>query len=228
MKLYGDVRSPDTRKIRLLLAEKRRHAEFVAVDCLSGEHKRAAHRLRHPFGELPVLEEDDGFCLYEMGAILRYLDDGPHGAPLTPAGPRARARMEQWLGVEQTYLKPALQTLHYQLLLRGDFGEWPDEVEVKRALGEARQTLDVLSRALGEGASEFLAGEAFSLADLSFMPSYQFLLDFAPSALAPRRPALERWWQRVSARSSYAALLAPGSSLGSHAAAQHPVPVHLR
>lgn len=204
MKLFGDVQSPETHTVWLALAEKRAHAAFVAVDCLSGEHKRAAHRARHPFGELPVLEQDDGFRVYEVGAILRYLDLALGGTPLMPEGPRERARMEQWLSVEQSYLRPAVRTLRYAWHLCAQFGDQPDELEVKGALAEACHVFEVLDGALSE--TDYLAGDSFSLADLVFIPSYQFLLRGARAGDFAARPRVSDWWRRVRERESFAAL----------------------
>jgi glutathione S-transferase len=50
--------------------------------------------MRHPFGRVPVLEYD-GFMLYETQAILRFLDRILPSPTLTPADPKAAARMDQ-------------------------------------------------------------------------------------------------------------------------------------
>ena len=60
MKLYGHYISLTTLQVMALLAEKGSSAELVLVDVFAGEQKRAPHRARHPFGYIPVLE-DDGF-----------------------------------------------------------------------------------------------------------------------------------------------------------------------
>jgi glutathione S-transferase len=40
---------------------------------LPGESKSPEYLKLHPFGRMPVIE-DDGFWLYETQAILRYID----------------------------------------------------------------------------------------------------------------------------------------------------------
>src|ERR1043166_1074933 len=105
MKLYGHPLSSCTRKVRLTAAEKNAPLDLVPVDLFSGEHKQPAHLARHPFGVVPVLD-DDGFLLYESRAIVRYLDARFAGPSLVPAEPRDRARMDQWLSVDQSYVAP--------------------------------------------------------------------------------------------------------------------------
>ena len=92
MKLYGHPWSINTRKSLMTLGEKGHDAELVVVNLPGGEHKQAAHIARHPFGKVPVLD-DDGFVVYEARAINRYLDEKLDGPRLTPRDPRAAARV---------------------------------------------------------------------------------------------------------------------------------------
>src|SRR5690349_9913106 len=117
MKLFGNPFSSCTRKALIVLAEKRADATLVSVDLLQGEHKGPAHLARHPFGVIPVLD-DDGFVLFESRAILRYLDARLPGPSLTPSGLRDRARMDQWLSVDQSYVAPPIRSLVMQTIVR--------------------------------------------------------------------------------------------------------------
>jgi glutathione S-transferase len=186
--------------VLLVLAEKGHTAELVQVDLPTGEHLRSAHLMRHPFGKIPVLEQDD-FVLYESTAIMRYLDETLPGLALTPGAARERARVDQLLSVETAYLAPAVGTLTAQLVTRPQFGVRPDPIEVSQARGDVSETLDVLERALHNPESgAFLAGTLFSLADIAFMPSVQFLIEAGQSDLIQARPHLALWWHAVRAR----------------------------
>lgn len=205
MKLHGHPLSPCTRKVLATAAEKTASVDLVTVDLFTGEHKQADHLARHPFGVIPVLE-DDGFVLYESQAIMRYLAAGPGGPPLVPVAARDRARMDQWLSVAQSYIAPHARTLAVQRMVhrpRGLALDLPAIAEAERALRLAFATLD---RALT--GARYLAGEAFSLADLGVMP-YLASPAVAESAnlLADLRH-LERWWQDVSVRPSWRAITA--------------------
>jgi len=63
------------------------------------------HLIRHPFGHIPVMDHGD-FRLYEMQAILRYLDRIIPEPSLTPRDPRAEARMNQICGITDWYFMP--------------------------------------------------------------------------------------------------------------------------
>jgi glutathione S-transferase len=200
MKLYGHSLSSCTRKVLLTAAEKDAPIDLVPVDLFTGEHKQPAHLARHPFGVVPVLD-DAGFVLYESRAIVRYLDGRLAGPPLTPAAPRDRARMDQWLSVDQSYVAPHVRTLAIQRLLRPRDGLAPEPAVVgdaERALGQAFAALD---RALGD--ARFLAGAAFSLADISLMPYVAGLAMVEAAHVIGDLRHLGRWWSEVSSRTSW-------------------------
>ena len=167
MKVYGHPLSTCTRKVLFLLAEKGARAELVHVDLFAGEHKSAAHVARHPFGVIPVLD-DDGFVLFESRAMLRYLDDTLEGPRLTPSAPRAVARMQQWLSVDQSYVAPHVRALAMQRIVRKHEGLEPDAAAVDAAEAALAHALRVVDAALAS--DPFLAGDALSLADVSMLP----------------------------------------------------------
>jgi glutathione S-transferase len=202
MKLYGHPHSACTRKVLLTCAEKGHDLELVHVDLMTGEHNRPAHLARHPFAKIPVLE-DGLFTLYESGAIMRYLDQKLFGMKLTPSSPRELGRMEQWLSVEPANLSPSIWTLMYQLQVRPRFGEQADEAELARGRKEASHVLAVLDRELAQrGDSGYLAGYTYTLADICFMPSFQFLEEAGEGQLIAAHAHTSNWWTRVSARPS--------------------------
>src|SRR4051812_31442136 len=105
MKLFGHPLSSCTRKVLVTLAEKETDVDLTTIDLFTGAHKQPDHLARHPFGMIPVLD-DDGFVLLESRAIIRYLDARLPGVPLTPRAPKEVARMDQWLSVDQSYVAP--------------------------------------------------------------------------------------------------------------------------
>ncbi|KYF91714.1 glutathione S-transferase [Sorangium cellulosum] len=200
MKLYGHPMSTCTRKVLTVLAEKGHEAQVVVVDLMKGEHKQPDHLARHPFGVIPVLEDGD-FSLYESRAIIRYLDQKLPGASLTPTELRARALMDQWLSVEQSYFStPAIKIL-YQRVIMPMIGQQGDESIVEAAKGEVARTLDVVDKALGN--QEYIAGSSYSLADISFMPYLQCLVASKVGELITDRQNVAAWWKRLSARPAW-------------------------
>ncbi|WP_437774307.1 glutathione S-transferase family protein [Sorangium sp. So ce1097] len=200
MKLYGHPMSTCTRKVLTVLAEKGHEAQFVLVDLMKGEQKTPEYLARNPFGVIPVLEDED-FTLYESRAIMRYLDQKLPGAPLTPTELRARALMDQWISVEQSYLStPAIKIL-FQRVIHPMRGQQSDESVVDASKGEIARALDVVDKAVA--GQEYLAGSRFSLADISWMPYLGCLEISKVGELITDRPNVAAWWKRISARPSW-------------------------
>src|ERR1035438_9175029 len=88
--------SPFARAVLATLEEK--GAPYRVSPVAPGTFRSPEHLARHPFGRVPVLEHD-GFTIYETQAILRYLDRVLPAPALTPADPRAAARMDQAMNV---------------------------------------------------------------------------------------------------------------------------------
>lgn len=204
MKLHGHPLSSCTRKVLVTLAEKGAKAELSVVDLLAGEHRGPAHVARHPFAMIPVLE-DEGFVLYESRAILRYLDRKLPGVSLVPRDTREIARMDQWLSVNQSYVAPHVSALVAERVVKPKLGGPADAERISGAEAGLSRALGVLDAALRE--SPFLAGEAFSLADISLMPYVAALPLVGADALIGGVPNVARWWERVSSRPSWAAAI---------------------
>src|SRR5690242_10292528 len=184
MKVYGNPHSTCTRKVLTTLAEKNHPAEFINVDLGKGEHKQPAHLARQPFGVVPVLEDDD-FRMYESRAIIRYLDARLPGVALTPKDQRARGRMEQWISVEQSYFNGPAMRIIMQLHFGPMRGAAPDMAVVEQAKRDLQRPLDVIDQALA--GTPYLAGEAFSLADISWMPYVEYLFSSKQGELITSR-----------------------------------------
>jgi glutathione S-transferase len=208
MKVYGYPLSTCTRKVLTVLAEKKYTAEFIPIDILKGEQKQPSYLSRHPFGVVPVLE-DNGFSLYESRAIIRYLDDKLGGTKLTPQGREDKARMDQWISVEQSYFSgPALQMIK-QLYFAPAAGGKPDTTIVAEARPRVERALEVADKALTT--HDYLAG-TFSLADITWMPYVEYLFASKVGDLVTNRKYLSAWWNRVSERPSWREVSRLGTS----------------
>jgi glutathione S-transferase len=182
--------SPFGRSVLATLIEKNVHWRLAPV--APGTLKSEAHMARHAFGRVPVLEHE-GFELYETAAILRYIDRVIPTPMLTPADPRAAARMDQVMNISDWYLFQGVgNKIGFQRVVKPMVLGLPcDEAECEAAMPQARLVIRVLSRLLGDG--EWFAG-TFSLADLMAFPHLD-MLSMTPewkelSALAPNVAAL--------------------------------------
>jgi glutathione S-transferase len=200
MKLYGHPMSTCTRKVLTVLQEKGHEAQFVLVDIMKGEQKQPDYIAKHPFGVVPLLE-DDGFIVYESRAIIRYLDGKLSGLSLTPTDLKARAMMDQWLSVEQSYFaSPVIKILMQRVIIPSQGGQ-TDQAVVSDAQTEVVKALDVADKALAK--QEYFAGSTFSLADIGWMPYVQYLFTASCGDLVTGRANINNWWKRVSTRPSW-------------------------
>lgn len=157
MKLYFN---PMTRAMtpRLVIAELGLDCEIVDVDFEAGEHKTPAHLARHPLGQLPALELDDGTTMWESVAICLYLAEQKPDAGLhVPPGDPARGRYLTWCVYGVASVEPAITALYTCKPLG-------DAAAIKAAQAQVDAAFAVYSGAIGDG--PWLLGERFSTADV--------------------------------------------------------------
>jgi glutathione S-transferase len=75
MKLYHSASSPNSRRVRIFLAEKGILIPLVAVDLGKGEQHSDAYRTINPRRVVPALVLEDGTAIGEVPAICRYCLD---------------------------------------------------------------------------------------------------------------------------------------------------------
>lgn len=75
MKLYDCTSAPNTRRVRMFMAEKGIVIPRVEIDIAQGENLQSNFLSKNPRGVLPLLELDDGSYLDESVAICRYFEE---------------------------------------------------------------------------------------------------------------------------------------------------------
>jgi len=201
--LYGPVYSTYARTARLALEEKSIPYRLHEVDTLSGEGQKPEHLARHPWGKVPVLD-DDGFSIFETAAISRYIDEAFPGPRLQPTDAKHRARMVQICAVLDHYgWQPMVMRVFVQHIVAPMQGGTPDRAVIAEALPLAERALTVVESLMSEG--DFLCGETISLADCHLVPILDYFArtDDGRAVLA-RRPRLSAWWDRMEHRPSVA------------------------
>ena len=194
--------SPYGRAVLIALEEKA--ADYRLAPVAPGTFRSPAHLARHPLGKVPVLEHD-GFMLYETQAILRYLDRVLPTPPLTPTDPRAAARMDQAMNLNDWYLFNGVgNTIGFQRVVGPRvLGLTPDEGVIAAALPRGREVFGVLAGILGAG--PYFGGDGLSLADVLLAPQIDFFRDLPEwDPLAGPHPHLVAWLDRMNARPSLA------------------------
>jgi len=117
IKLYDGQRSPNARKVRLLCAELAITVEKVSPDFQKGELRSPEFLELNPNGKIPVID-DDGFVIWESGAILKYLAKKRPEAGLIPLDPKGLARLDQWMFWWSGHVEPAFLTIVVEKLVK--------------------------------------------------------------------------------------------------------------
>jgi glutathione S-transferase len=138
--------------------------------------------------------EDDGFVLSESMAINLYLAK-KHGT-LYPADARNEALAWQWSFWEVDRLDRQIVTYANHAMVLPQ--EQRDAKQAEAAWAQIVPALDVLEIALGNGA--WLAGDAFSVADLNVAAALYRGLSMDLSRWPNVQAWLQRCWQRPAAQ----------------------------
>jgi glutathione S-transferase len=162
----------------------------------------------HPFGKIPVMRHGD-LTLAETKAICTYIDLAFNGPPLIPRDPVGAAQTEQWISLINTSFDLVFARQYLAAyFFSGLPGGAPDRTKIDAAVPKLRDMFGILDRALGQRA--YLAGSAFTLADMFLLPLIYYLKQMPESAaLLTASPNLTGWFERVSARASATATVPP-------------------
>ena len=204
--IHGVPGSPFMRAVCMAMEEKGAPYRVQAMG--PGDSRNPEHLRRHPFGRIPAIEHGD-FQLYETQAIVRYIDAVFPGPSLQPTDPRAAARMNQIIGVNDWYLFPqVIAVIVFQRLVGPILmGLQPNEEAIAAAVPNAQRCIGELNRLLGD--STFLVGETLSLADIILAAQLAYLPATPEGAIILKGTKLEAWLNRMIARPSMQATLPP-------------------
>ncbi len=115
----------------------------------------------NPNAQVPVIL-DDGFVLWESGAIMRYLAD-QHRSGLWPRDLKERALVDQWLTWQGTELNPAWMYAVHALLRKNP--AYADRSRIEDSLMRWTGAMRILEAQLQQ-TGRFMANDRLSLADI--------------------------------------------------------------
>ncbi|HJW41676.1 MAG TPA: glutathione S-transferase family protein [Rhizomicrobium sp.] len=156
-----------------------------------------AYRTHQPFGQVPAYEED-GFTMFESGAIVLHI--GEKSDILLPHDPVARARAITWLFCALNTIEVAVQGYGELFFHKGE--AW---VEQRRPQLVDRVNLRLKELAAALGDKPYLEGR-FTVGDLMMSTVFRILGDH-PEFLAAQ-PTLAAYHARCEARPAFQRALA--------------------
>jgi len=192
--IYGDSRSGNCYKLKLLCAEMGIGYDWQEVDILAGETRTPEFLLMNANGRIPLLALPGGRYLAESNAILCYLADG---SDFFDGDAFARAKILQWLFFEQYSHEPYIATSRFIIRYLGRPPEREDELLQKKAGGYA--ALGIMERQLQDQA--YLVDNRFTIADIALF-AYTHVAHEGEFDLKAY-PAVLDWVARISSRPDY-------------------------
>ena len=158
MKLLGSVPSPYTRKVRVVLAEKKIDCDFEVVDVSSPENPVNAH---NPLGKVPTLMLDDGTALYDSRVIVEFLDNVSPISRLIPEDNRERVAVRRWEALADGSLDAGLLVRYESLRPKKE----QSQAWTEKQAGKLRRGLATIAAELGD--RPWCHGERYTLADIA-------------------------------------------------------------
>jgi glutathione S-transferase len=202
--LYHHPACPYSRKIRLLLAEKRLGFE---VRLEKPWERREEYLTLNPAGTVPTLIEDNGLVIPDSAVIAEYLDEAYPDTSLMGRTLAERVevrRLVAWF--DGRFAQDVTRNLLEEKLMKRLAGRGhPDSGLLRLGYAGLREHLRYLGW-LAE-TRKFLAGGTISLADFA-AAAHLSALDFAGEVDWSLSASARDWYARIKSRPSFRALLA--------------------
>lgn len=233
LELYHNNMSVCAQKVRLVIKEKGIEAVEHHLNLRAGDQQKPEYVKLNPKAYVPTVVHD-GAVVTESAIICEYLDEAFPDPPLRPGTPAGRAYMKTWTRRPDAGLHDACQVITNAIAFRHQWlarpadelartiANTPDPVRRERrrdliengtraaSFREAVWTYDAVLADMEAALAgrDWLAGDAYTLADVSLTPYVHRLAALALDRLwQPDRPRVGDWYARIKARANFAAAI---------------------
>ena len=202
--LYDCATAPSPRRARILLAEKGLAFDTVQVSLRSGEQLGDAYRQINPLCTVPALRTEEGLLLTDNAAIAAYIEARYPEPPLLGRTPAQKAEIASWQWrVEFEGLMAIAEALRNgspamaNRALPGPVNHAQIPELAQRGLLRVQHFFTTLEARLS--AHEFVAGDSFSIADITALVAVDFarVVKHKPDAAHPQ---VQRWRAAMALR----------------------------
>ena len=197
MKLLASPASPFTRKVRIVLAEKRIDCETERVDVQPVENPVNAH---NPLGKIPTLVLDDGTALYDSRVIVEFLDNASPIARLIPEDNRERVAVRRWEALADGVTDAGILIRYESLRPQNE----QSPAWVAKQAARMRRGLVEMQAELGE--KSWCVGDRYTLADIAVGCCLGWLGFRKPAGIEWRTeyPGLAKHYDKLMERPAFA------------------------
>jgi glutathione S-transferase len=196
MKVLGSVPSPFTRKVRIVLAEKRVECTFERVEVIAPDSPVPAY---NPLGKIPVLVLDDGSTLYDSRVICEFLDTVSPIGRLIPDESRDRIAVRRWEALADGVVDAGI-LIRYE---RARDASLQSAAWIARQTGKLERGLAEMAKDLGD--KPWCHGNGYTLADVAFGCTLGWIgFRFPAIDWRGAHPNLARHFDKLSERQTFA------------------------
>lgn len=208
--LYHAGGSPNSRRVRIFIAEKHLNIPLIPVDLGNKEQFSDAYKAINPRSMVPTLVLADGTAIAEVPAIFRYLEEAHPEHPLLGSTPTEKALVAMWeRRVELDGFAAVMEAVRNAVpglagrALAGPHGY--DQIPELAARSKVRVINFFADLNQRLKSVPFVAGEQFSAADITALATLDFAKGALKMAISEDQTALQAWYDKVAARPSASA-----------------------
>ena len=197
MKLLGGTISPYTRKVRIVLAEKKIDCDFEIADVNPPENPVNA---LNPLGKVPTLLLDDGTALFDSRVIVEFLDSVSPISRLIPDDNRERVAVRRWEALADGCLDAGLLVRYESVRPKKEqSAAWSS-----KQTGKLKRSLAAMALELGD--RPWCHGERYTLADIAVGSCLGWVEFRKPADIDYRAdyPNLARFYDKLMERPAFA------------------------
>ncbi len=197
MKLLSAPASPYSRKVRIVLAEKRIDCEVERVDVQPQDNPVNAH---NPLGKIPTLLLDDGTALFDSRVIVEFLDNLTANSRLIPQDNRGRIAVRRWEALADGVLDAGLLIRYESLRPESErSAAWMEKQAARMRRGLALMESELGSRT-------WCQGDRYTLADIAMGCCVGWLGFRKPAGIDWRAdyPGLAKHYDKLMERPAFA------------------------
>ena len=202
--LYHHPLCPFSRKVRIVLAEKKLEFELVFE---SPWEARPEFLALNPAGEVPVFVQDGAEPLADATAIAEYLDELHREPPLLPSDPLDRAEVRRLVGwFDAKFNREVTIPLVGEKVTKriSQPRAEPDSKLIRQGFSAIHRHLDTIAW-LTERRT-WLAGAQYSLADIT-AAAHLSCIDYLGDVPWEGHQAAKDWYVRVKSRPAFRTVL---------------------
>ncbi|MEO1103014.1 MAG: glutathione S-transferase family protein [Pseudomonadota bacterium] len=198
IRVWGRATSSNVQKVMWTLAELGEQVERIDAGGVYGGLDTDNYRAMNPHSKIPTVELPGGVVMWESNAIVRHLARKDPERRLWPADGQAEADAEMWAEWAHHAVAVHVTGIFWAVVRTRPADR--DPAAIARHAANAAEGLQAAEARLMD--REFVVGERLSIADI--MLGHILYRYYTIEVDRPSLPAVERYYQRLTAHRPYA------------------------